>query len=105
MESRLVRREFESTFPLFGAASGGLVDEIFLRSAHHGFDRGVTVYSEGDLCSGIGFLLSGEVRVFKVGDSGREITLYRVGPGETCILGASSILSSRPYPASAMTVE
>lgn len=53
----------------------------------------------GDACSGIAFVLSGEVRVYKIGRSGREITLYEIHPGETCILNASCILSGRPYPA------
>jgi CRP/FNR family transcriptional regulator len=42
--------------------------------------------------------------VFKVGETGREITLYEIGPGETCILNASCILSGRTYPANAVSL-
>ena len=62
------------------------------------------LYWEGDSCSHIAFILSGEIRVFKTGPSGREITLYEIGPGETCILNASCILSNKPYPADAVTL-
>jgi CRP/FNR family transcriptional regulator len=44
-------------------------------------------------------VLTGEKRIYKVSDTGREITLYVVGPGEICIMNASSILSNTDYPA------
>lgn len=99
-----LREEFTGAFPSFAHAPGSLVDDVLGGSRRQAFEAGMSVYSEGDLCPGLGFLLSGEVRVFKVGANGREITLYKVRPGETCILGAASILSSRPYPASAVTL-
>jgi CRP/FNR family transcriptional regulator len=49
-------------------------------------------------------LISGVVRVYKIGETGREITLYRFGHGESCILTANAILSSKSFPAIA-TVE
>lgn len=62
------------------------------------------LYWEGDACSHIAFVLAGEIRVFKTGPSGREITLYEIGPGETCILNASCLLSDKSYPADAVTL-
>jgi len=44
---------------------------------------------------------SGVVRVFKTGRTGREITLYRIGAGETCILSVNAILTRQPVPAAA----
>ena len=64
-----------------------------------------TLYTEGDVCTHIGFLLSGEIRIFKTGGSGREITLYEIGTGDTCILTASCILAQSRYPAEARTSE
>jgi len=63
------------------------------------------IYMDGDTCGGIGFLLAGAIRVYKIGDTGREITLYDVIPGETCILNVSCLLSGRPYPAHAAATE
>jgi CRP/FNR family transcriptional regulator, anaerobic regulatory protein len=65
----------------------------------------VTIYTEGDSCSQIAFVLTGEIRVFKASASGREITLYEIGPGDTCILNASCIFSNTGYPANALTAE
>jgi CRP/FNR family transcriptional regulator len=44
------------------------------------------------------------VRIYKIGETGREITLYRFGNGESCILTANAILSQKNFPAVA-TVE
>lgn len=63
-----------------------------------------TVFEEGDVCSAFAILARGQVRVFKIGETGREITLYRFARGESCILTASCILSDRQFPAIA-TVE
>ncbi len=63
-----------------------------------------TLYREGDGCGQIAFVVSGEIRVFKAKESGREITLYEIGPGDTCILNASCILAGIGYPANAFTM-
>jgi CRP/FNR family transcriptional regulator len=68
------------------------------------FPTAATIFEEGDLCSAFAILARGEVRVFKIGETGREITLYRFARGESCILTASCILSDRQFPAIA-TVE
>jgi len=62
------------------------------------------IYLQGDIVDNIALLLSGSVRVFKIGDTGREITLYRFGLGESCVLTANAILNQKTFPAIA-TVE
>lgn len=65
---------------------------------------GRDVFVEGDDVNAIALLISGVVRVYKVGKTGREITLYRFGLGESCILTANAILSRQSFSAIA-TVE
>ena len=65
---------------------------------------GKDVFVEGDFPDSIALLISGIVRVYKIGQTGREITLYRFGLGESCVLTANAILSSKSFPAIA-TVE
>lgn len=43
--------------------------------------------------------LRGSTRVSKVGE-GTELHLYRVGPGESCVLTSSCLVGSSDYPAS-----
>lgn len=47
------------------------------------------------------FTLDGRIRVYKVSETGREITLYRVQGGECCVLMMASILGEMEYEASA----
>lgn len=66
---------------------------------------GKDVFVEGDQADAIALLISGVVRVYKIGgETAREITLYRFGHGESCILTANAILSRKSFPAIA-TVE
>jgi CRP/FNR family transcriptional regulator len=66
--------------------------------------KGKDVFLEGSHVDSIALLLSGVVRVYKIGETGREITLYRFGNGQSCILTANAILSQKTFPAIA-TVE
>jgi len=65
-----------------------------------GHDR--FVFHAGDLCQAFLILLSGEVRVQLTSANGREVTLYRIGPGGSCILTTSCLLSNEHYPAEAI---
>jgi CRP/FNR family transcriptional regulator len=58
---------------------------------------------QGMQCNHLALVIEGTARVFKIGESGREITLYRIGPGESCILTASCIMSQKPFPAYAVS--
>lgn len=61
------------------------------------------LYRDGDECSHLPLVLTGEVALTKYGESGRAITLYRVGGGESCILSTLSIMNQSAFPAMAST--
>jgi len=63
---------------------------------------GTCAFAEGDRSSGVALICKGSLRVMKIGESGREILLYRVVPGESCILQLSSVLADIGYPATAV---
>ncbi len=58
-------------------------------------------FSEGDSCLSIALIGMGSVAVYKIGDNGRTIVLYRVGPGQFCILSTSCMFSRKTLPAHA----
>jgi CRP/FNR family transcriptional regulator len=97
-------REFVKSFPVFRFAAEGLVRDLLAASRQQPIPAATYIYREGDPCSGIAFVLAGDIRVYKIGQTGREVTLYEIGPGETCILNASCILSGRTYPAHAVAL-
>jgi CRP/FNR family transcriptional regulator len=90
--------------PILQQSDSRLVAE-FKRAAYFArIPAGKDVFVEGDDVNAIALLVSGVVRVYKVGETGREITLYRFGLGESCILTANAILSQQSFSAIA-TVE
>jgi CRP/FNR family transcriptional regulator len=90
--------------PFLRGADPSLVDDFRRAAFLARIPVGHDVFVEGDLVDSIALLLSGVVRVYKIGATGRELTLYRFGNGESCILTANAILSRKTFPAIA-TVE
>lgn len=52
------------------------------------------VYSGAGECLGMIFILEGSFRTYLLSDEGKEVTMYRLGKGDTCVLAASCILSA-----------
>lgn len=89
-------------FP-FLANTTSQTKEVFCRQSEHlKLSAGQFICLEGDVCNHLPLVLSGTARVYKMGHSGREITLYRIESGESCILTASCILSQQRFPAFAV---
>jgi CRP/FNR family transcriptional regulator len=65
--------------------------------------KGMQAYVTGDECRNFLLLLEGNIRVYASGRNGREIVLYRLKPGEFCILSLVSFLQRSPFPANAVT--
>jgi CRP/FNR family transcriptional regulator len=96
--------DFLKTFPAFRGIPDRSLRDFLASAGRQTVPAGTQIYREGDTCSGIAFVLAGDIRVYKIGQTGREITLYEIGPGETCILNASCILSGKHYPAYALSM-
>lgn len=60
---------------------------------------GAILFSENEPCRGFPLLLAGSVRVVKHAPNGREILLYRMEPGDGCVLSGSCLLGSSDYSA------
>jgi CRP/FNR family transcriptional regulator len=58
-------------------------------------------YHQGDRCSSMALVGSGSIRVFKVSESGRELTLYHVQNGQACLVNMLGVLLDSPAVASA----
>ncbi len=66
-------------------------------------EPGDYVFHLGDACEAFFILLEGSVRVQLTSTGGREVTLYRVGSGGSCLLTTSCLFSRDQYPAEALT--
>lgn len=64
---------------------------------------GTLLFDEHQPCQGFPFVLTGGVRVVKRAANGRELPLYRVLPGESCIITSSCLVGRRDYNACGVT--
>ena len=58
------------------------------------YKKGERVHSPLESCVGILLLRTGQLRAYLLSEDGRDVTLYRLFPGEVCILSASCVLDS-----------
>ena len=94
-----------ASFPALGALRPADRELLRSRGAIRTLPAGAVYLREGDTCAGMALVLAGRLRVSKSSGEGREITLYHIGAGETCILSASCVLAPASYPALATVVE
>ncbi len=56
-----------------------------------------TLFRPGDAAQSFVILLSGRIGVYLTGRNGRELLLYSVTPGETCVQTTLGVLGGAPY--------
>lgn len=88
--------------PDWDADAGGL-ERIVDGSGLVRVPAGQPVFTAGGSCEQYLVVVSGSVRVTLLTESGREVVLYRVGPGQSCVLTTSCIAAGESYPADGCT--
>ncbi len=74
-------------------------EKLFNAATFVRLPKGYVIASENDRCAHLALVLSGQARIYKVAASGREITLYRINSGDSCVFTASCIMSDAHFPA------
>ena len=69
------------------------------------YPMGTMILEEGSSCTNMVFVINGIIRVYKLSPEGKEMTLYRLANGETCVLSVSCIMANLHYPAMAEVEE
>ncbi len=65
---------------------------------------GALLFEEHAPCQGFPLVLAGEVRVARGSPQGRSLELYRVGPGELCVVSACGLFGQSPLAAHGVAV-
>ena len=84
---------FKNTFPFWNKMSDAERQSFINSSYNVKFEKGTNIHN-GDECTGIILIKSGSLRLYMLSDEGKEITLYRLFPGDMCMLSASCVLST-----------
>ena len=91
METSSLQELFRSSFPFWDTMSDR-DHETFMRSSQQvKFEKGTNIHN-GNECTGIILVRTGSLRLYILSEEGKEVTLYRLFPGDICILSASCVL-------------
>lgn len=89
--------ELAALYPVLGKLPTGLLQRIVESMQTLAVPGATTVFDEHQPCRGFPFVLDGGIRVVKLSPSGRELPLYRVLAGESCIISSSCLLGHADY--------
>lgn len=92
----------EERFPAFARLSSALRRRIAAEAQYYAHPAGKVVFDEHTPCRGLPLILAGSLRVFQRGANGREVELYRVKAGESCMLSLACLLGEVSYTATAV---
>ena len=88
-----------ASFPELGELEDEHRRDLLAATQFNRLRGGDIAYRQGQSCQNYVMCIEGQTRVFKTSESGREILLYQVGPGETCVLTTSCLIAGNPFPA------
>lgn len=89
----------EKSFPFIAALPPRLRDALRAQSMLKTLENRQVLVPGGAECAYLPFVLEGVLRIYKVSEAGKEVTLYRIEQGESCILSATCILNGGSFPA------
>ncbi len=96
--SPAVIEEVLRLFPVLNRLPGSMRDTIFQIGRVVERPAGDMLMRQNNQCMFMPLVLSGSLRVYKVSSTGREISLYRTGPGETCLISVACHLRGEIFP-------
>jgi CRP/FNR family transcriptional regulator len=89
-------------YPGISGLDDSVDGRLFANAQTAKIPAGKIAFRKGDACRNFILVLSGCVRVQLSSEGGREVTLYRVEPGDTCALTTSCLVGKEDYPAEAV---
>ena len=90
--------ELRKLYPALASLAEAALSAALDKAEVVSLPAGTALFGEGSACRQFPLVLAGSIRVAKVGE-GRELNLYRVTPGESCVLTSSCLVGGRDYPA------
>lgn len=84
---------FNEYFPFWSNLDKSEQEQLCRNSRLVKYSKGQNVHG-GNICTGMIIVRSGCLRAYMLSEEGREITLYRLRPGEICMLSASCVLQT-----------
>ena len=97
------RERLLHAYPVLSALPPQALERMLSQASWVQAPRGMVLFDDHQVCEGFPFVVDGSVRVIKASASGRELPLYRVATGETCVISSSCLLAAEEYNARGVT--
>jgi CRP/FNR family transcriptional regulator len=94
-----IKHKLKELYPAFASMPEPALNAALAGSIVRTAPKGSVLFDENSPCQAFPMIVEGSVRVVKTASNGRELQLYRVLPGESCILSTGCILATAPYTA------
>lgn len=91
------KKELFRLYPVLSEVDPDLLSRVLSGATLVTLARDTRVFDEFQPCQAFPFVLSGNLRVFKRSDTGRELSLYHLSPGDACIVTAGCLLGEERY--------
>ena len=101
-DPQALRAKLLRGFPFFAELPPPRLEALLAEAQLLRVPEGGVLFDARQPCRGFPLVLEGSVRVFKTAPSGREILLYRVESGQSCILSGGCLLAHSDYTATAI---
>jgi CRP/FNR family transcriptional regulator, anaerobic regulatory protein len=82
----------KSKFAFISRLSKAEQEELFANTSQISYKKAQNIHSAENDCIGVLLVKSGELRAYILSEGGKEATLYRLYPGDVCILSASCLM-------------
>lgn len=102
-DSTLSHGQTLSKVPIFSGLTEGELGFLSQRTLPRNYSAGELIFGEGESCSGLYVVTSGNVRIFKSSPGGREQVLSIDGPGSS--IAELPVFDGGNYPASAAAID
>ncbi|MGR9117573.1 MAG: Crp/Fnr family transcriptional regulator, partial [Gammaproteobacteria bacterium] len=94
---------WEKYFPQFVKWDDPATNRLMDNAQKIEIPAGRIVFYPGDLCQNYLLMLEGCIKTQLISENGREVLLYYVRSGESCVLTTSCLLGGNRYPAEGIT--
>lgn len=99
-------KEVISALPFFEALHDASKNALHAHALVHDVEAGERICEhDGKTCERLAFIVYGRIRVYKMSEAGREVTLYDVIDGEVCLSSLQCLLEGKPYDVHIDTIE
>lgn len=85
---------FAQHFPFWDKLGEEQKKTLCIQTSFGEYDKGANIHGNTGNCTGAILVKSGTLRTYMLSDEGKEITLYRLYPGDICMLSASCVMQS-----------